>query len=84
MKLQQIITVALLVSFSFGTSFASTQKEKDAAIYLAEKGIIKKQKNISDYKLDFKISRMETMKIIAKLSWKNVEDKCDGIFFRCR
>jgi hypothetical protein len=23
---------------------------------------------------------METMKIIAKLSWKNVEDKCDGIF----
>ena len=23
---------------------------------------------------------METMKIIAKLSWKNVEDKCEGIF----
>ena len=80
MQLQKIITVALLIFFSFGTGFASTQKEKDAAIFLANKEIIKKQKNISDYKLDLKISRMETMKIIAKLSWKNVEDKCEGIF----
>jgi len=47
---------------------------------LADREIIKKQNNISDYKLDLKISRMETMKIIAKLSGKNVEDKCDGIF----
>lgn len=80
MKLQQIMTILLLVSFSFWTGFAFTQKEKDAAIYLADREIIKKQNNISDYKLDLKISRMETMKIIAKLSGKNVEDKCDGIF----
>jgi len=80
MKLQQIITVALLLSFSFGTSFASTEKENDAAKYLAERGIIKKQVKISDYKLDLTITRMETMKIIAKLSGKNVENKCDGIF----
>ena len=80
MKLQKTLAILLLVSFSFWISFASTQKEKDAALYLAEREIIKKQSNISDYKLDLKISRMETMKIIAKLSGKNVEDKCDGIF----
>jgi hypothetical protein len=68
MKLQKVITILLLVSFTFGTGFASTQKEKDTAIYLADREIIKKQNNISDYKLDLKISRMETMKIIAKLS----------------
>lgn len=80
MKLQKIITISLLISFSFGTGFAATQKEKEAANYLAEKEIIKKQANIENYKLDFKISRMETMKIIAKLSGKKVENKCDWIF----
>jgi len=80
MKLQQIITIVLLFSFSFGTSFAYTQKESDAAKYLAEREIIKKQDNIENYKLDLTITRMETMKIIAKLSQKLVENKCDGIF----
>jgi hypothetical protein len=68
MKLQQVITVALLFIFSFGTSFAYTEKESGAAEYLAEREIIKKQNSISDYKLDLTITRMETMKIIAKLS----------------
>ena len=80
MKTQKIISLLLLVSLSFGTSFAYTDKEKDAAIYLADREIIKKQSNVSDYKLDKEISREETMKIIAKLSGKNVEDKCDWIF----
>ena len=80
MKLQQIITVVLLFSFSFGTSFAYTQKEVEATNYLAKREIIKKQEKIANYKLDNTITRQETMKIIAKLSWKKVENKCDWIF----
>jgi len=80
MKLQKIVTIVLLLTLSFATSFAFTEKESDAAKYLAERWIIKEQDKISDYKLDLTITRQETMKIIAKLSGKNVEDKCEGIF----
>jgi hypothetical protein len=68
MKLQKITALVLLSSFSFGTAFAYSDKESEAAVYLAEREIIKTQENISDYKLDLTITRMETMKIIAKLS----------------
>jgi len=80
MKLQQIISISILLCFSFSTAFAYTQKEKDAANYLAKKEIIKKQSNVLNYKLDDTITRQETMKIIAKLSWKTVENKCSWIF----
>ena len=80
MQVNKIISFALLVVFSFGSSFAYTSKESEAAEYLTEREIIKKHENISDYKLDSTITRQETMKIIAKLSQKLVEDKCEGIF----
>lgn len=80
MKLKKIVALFLLISFSYSTSFAYTDKQVNAAKYLAEREIIKKQDKIEDYKLNANISRMETMKIIAKLSWKKVEDKCEGIF----
>jgi hypothetical protein len=80
MKLQKITALVLLSIFSFATAFAYSDKESEAALYLAEREIIKTQENIPDYKLDLTITRMETMKIIAKLSWKDVEDKCEGIF----
>ncbi|MDQ7023504.1 MAG: hypothetical protein Q9M97_08470 [Candidatus Gracilibacteria bacterium] len=44
MKIQKIIIIALLVSFSFGTGFAYSQKESDAAKYLADKEIIKNKR----------------------------------------
>jgi len=81
MKLQKILATGLLASFALWTSvFAYTTKELNAAKFLAEKGIIKKQQKISDYKLDSNITRMETMKIIAKLSGEKVENKCDWVF----
>ena len=78
--MKKIITLMLLIAFAGNTSFAFTEKESDAAKYLSERWIIKEQEKISNYKLDLTITRMETMKIIAKLSGKNVEDKCKGIF----
>ena len=80
MKFKKIVALVLLFGFTFGATFAYTDKESESAEYLAEKEIIKKQKSISDYKLDLTITRMETMKIIAKLSGKKVENKCDWIF----
>ena len=80
MKLEKIIALVLLFCFTFGATFAYTEKESESAEYLAKREIIKKQNNVSDYKLDSTITRMETMKIIAKLSWKEVENKCDWIF----
>ena len=80
MKLQKIIALFLVIAFSYSTSFAYTNKEIEAAKYLADRKIIKKQDKLENYKLDSKITRMETMKIIAKLSWKKVENKCDWIF----
>jgi hypothetical protein len=68
MKLQKITALVLLSIFSFATAFAYSDKESEAALYLAEREIIKTQENIPDYKLDLTITRMETMKIIAKLS----------------
>jgi len=80
MKFEKNVALVLLFGFTFGATFAYTDKESESAEYLAEKEIIKKQKSISDYKLDLTITRMETMKIIAKLSGKKVENKCDWIF----
>jgi len=80
MNLQKIITILLVLIVSFGTSFASNEKELEWAKYLGELWIIKKQNNDFLYRLNSTITRKETMKIIAKLSWENVEDKCDGIF----
>jgi len=68
MKLQKIIAVVLFTSLSYNMSFAYTKDDADAAKYLAERKIIKTQRNIEDYKLDSTITRQETMKIIAKLS----------------
>ena len=81
MKLQKILSISLLASFALGTNvLAYTTKELNAAKFLTEKGIIKKQEKFSDYKLDSNITRMETMKIIAKFSGEKVENKCDWIF----
>jgi len=80
MNLHKIITILLVLIVSFGTSFASNIKEIDWAKFLGELWIIKKQNNDFLYRLNSTITRKETMKIISKLSWENVEDKCDGIF----
>lgn len=80
MKTQNTLAILLIVAFTFATTFAYTEKEYLAAKFIAERWIIKEQDKKEDFKLNFSITRMETMKIIAKLSWKNVENKCDWIF----
>lgn len=66
--------------FLFTHAHGYTQEQLSATQYLADLEIIKKQDNVENYKLDSTITRKETMKIVAKLSWKEVSTECLGIY----
>ncbi len=53
----------------------------NAANFLAEEGIIVDHKDTPEhYELDEEIQRQAVMKIVMKLSWKNIPDACRGKF----
>ena len=56
------------------------EKEIESAKFLAKNGIINNQNNEKDYNVSNLISRREMLKIIMKLSWKNVWWSCEWKF----
>lgn len=52
----------------------------ESAKFLAKNWIIKEQTNEKNYNVDNSISRREMLKIIMKLSWKNVSGDCEWNF----
>ena len=69
----------LLSSFSF--LYSNGSEELDSAIFLWENDIIKSYWNDeTSYRLNDTITRKETMKVVIKLSWLNIEDKCEWKF----
>lgn len=79
--MKKILSVALMLSICFTTAFAATKTPLEAANFLAGKGIIAdKTLNPTEYRLYDTITRKETMKIVMKLSGKNIEDSCEGKF----
>lgn len=82
-KIFSSLVLVLLVWNSL-TSFWLTYEvlsEIDAANFLWNKNII--ENHILDtekYRLGYNISRKETIKIMIKVSWLTLEDKCEWIF----
>lgn len=75
------MTAFILVLFSLSSVFWATQKEIETANFLAWKDIIKDYSSDTiAYRLDDTITRRETMKIVMKLSWITIEDKCEEKF----
>ncbi len=72
-----IVTAILLSTNSVG---AYTNSEKLAADFLSYKDIIVVQEDADKYQLDKEITRREMAKVTLNLSWKNVVNKCHGLF----
>lgn len=77
-----VLLFTLLVNYSI--SFWLTYElftEVEAANYLSSKWIIQDNKNdTSKYRLNDGITRKETMKIMIKVSWIDVSEKCEWLF----
>ncbi len=74
------LSVLVLSSTSAGLKYEALS-QIDAANYLAEKSIIKDHRSQpTNFNLNMSITRQETLKVIMKLSGKQVADNCDGTF----
>lgn len=69
--------VFLLSSFSVFAAEYSTLWKEESAKFLAEKWIIKMS---DDFRTEAPVSRWEILKVIAKLSWENITETCEGKF----
>ncbi len=80
--MKKIISLLLLTLYISQVSASYEIKSQlESANYLAEKGIIVDQSaNVSLYELDTNIQRQAVMKIVMKLSWRNVPELCRGEF----
>jgi len=65
---------------NLNSAFEVVDPEMKAAMALAEKWIIVEQLSSAWYKLGKDIQRQATIKIVMKLSWKNVPEACRGEF----
>lgn len=79
--MKKLLLLFLLVSLATSSVGAYTQHNVESANFIAQKGVINDNSlNPYDYKLDFKITRREMLKVMMKLSWKTVEDTCNQSF----
>jgi len=81
--MKKILAVLVLSLFVLNLNLVSayTEKEKLSADFLSYKDIINTQENGEGYELDKKITRREMAKVTLKLSWLNVENKCNWIYW---
>jgi len=73
----------LLCVLIWTTSYASYESRSpiEAANFLGSEGIIVNQSSNPDlYELDNEIQRQAVMKVVMKLSGKNITDNCRGVF----
>lgn len=73
-KLFHLFTLCFSLSV-FSATFAYTSTDVSNAQFLAEKGIIKEQKNEKDYRLDSTISRAETVKMALAIKGVTIPTK---------
>jgi hypothetical protein len=79
--LKKYLLLIIVFLFSITLVFWLFQEEVEKANFLANNGIIKdNSNNPDDYRLWDNITRKETMKIVMKLSWLDIEDKCEWKF----
>lgn len=83
--MKKILSIVCIVMLSFSSVFAgeeyTTKTPLEAANFLAAEGIITdKSANPTEYRLLDTITRKEVMKIVMKLSGKEIVDECDGDF----
>lgn len=83
--MKKIFSVFILSTIVFTSTFASDsytlKSPLEAANFLAEKGIIAdKTSNPSEYRLSDPIERKEVLKVVMKLSGKNVANQCERQF----
>lgn len=75
------LSIYLIFLFSFSFAFSAGKNEIETANFLAWKSIIADNSNSpSLYRVNDTITRKETMKIVMKLSWLTIEDKCEWKF----
>jgi hypothetical protein len=81
--MKKILSSLLLIFIlPFTTSAISpvVDEEYEAAMFLATQGIIVNHWSADLYELDKEIQRQATIKIVMKLSWRDVPDVCRGEF----
>lgn len=71
----------ILTFWLFSTSYAEENNEIVSANFLASKGFISdNSNNPTNYRLDETITRKEMIKIVVKVAWLEVEEKCEKKF----
>ncbi len=79
MKKYILLTSFILLLF-IGSIYAYSQEELDSANFLSYAGIIVNQENENEYKLDQNISRQEMLKVMMRMSWLDIVEKCEWKF----
>ena len=79
--MKHLIAFLFITWFSIQTLFAYTEQNIESANFLAQNGIINDNSdNILAYWLDNNITRREMLKVMMKLSWKEVTESCQWDF----